>query len=380
MLVSSERILTTHTGSLPRPEHVMELLDARERGDTVSAAAFDETVGAVVSEVVARQVAAGVDIVSDGEMSKVGYATYVKDRLTGFGGESAPVWFKDLDDFPEYRRKMGQAAGTRKLVRPSCTGAVARKDLTPVEQDIAHLKAALDKSAALEGFLNAASPGVIAVFLGNEHYASREAYLEALAEVMKPEYDAIVGAGLVMQLDCPDLAMGRHVTFRDASDAEFLVAAEGQIEALNHALRDVPAEQLRLHLCWGNYEGPHHCDIGLDKIIGVVLKAKPQAISFEASNPRHEHEWTVWRDAALPEDKVLIPGVIDSCTNYVEHPELVAERICRFADIVGRERVIAGSDCGFGTLAGISKIDPEIAYAKLSAMAEGAAMATKRLW
>ncbi len=380
MKLSSERILTTHTGSLPRPEPIMELLLAVEHGEAVDQAAFDAAMPGAVAEAVREQVAAGIDVVSDGEMSKVGYATYVKDRFSGFEGESAPVRFRDLDDFPDYRRKMAEAAGTRRLTRPSCTGPVALKDRAPLEKDIANMRAALDGSGAAEGFLNAASPGVVAVFLGNQHYPSREAYLEALAEAMKEEYDAIVGAGLLLQLDCPDLAMGRHVAFRDASDAEFVKAAEAQVEALNHALRDVPREALRLHVCWGNYEGPHHFDIGLEQILGLILRAKPQAISFEAANPRHEHEWAVWRQAKLADDVVLIPGVIDSCTNYVEHPELVAERLCRYADIVGRERVIAGSDCGFGTFAGISKIDPKIAYAKLAAMAEGARIASKRLW
>lgn len=380
MKLCTDRILTTHAGSLPRSNEVLGLLVEKENGELSDMAAFDRCLGRAVAAVVARQVEVGIDVVSDGETSKIGYSTYIKDRLHGFSGDSPRRVPADLDDYPDYMRRLAAAAETPKIKRPRCTGDVGIKDEAPLDNDIANFRKALDGSGAVEGFMNAASPGVIAVFLPNDHYPSHQAYLEALAEAMRTEYEAINRAGFVLQIDCPDLAMGRHTLFSDLSEADFLKHAWQQVEALNHALADVPAERCRLHLCWGNYEGPHTHDIDLDTIIEVVLAAKPMAISFEASNPRHAHEWTVWREANLPEDKVLIPGVIDSATNFVEHPELVAERICRFADIVGRERVLAGTDCGFGTFAGFGKVHPEICYAKLKALSEGAAIASDRLW
>ena len=380
MKLCTDRILTTHAGSLPRSNEVLGLLVEKENGELSDMAAFDRCLGRAVAAVVARQVEVGIDVVSDGETSKIGYSTYIKDRLHGFSGDSPRRVPADLDDYPDYMRRLAAAAETPKIKRPRCTGDVGIKDEAPLDNDIANFRKALDGSGAVEGFMNAASPGVIAVFLPNDHYPSHQAYLEALAEAMRTEYEAINRAGFVLQIDCPDLAMGRHTLFTDLSEADFLRHAWQQVEALNHALADVPAEQCRLHLCWGNYEGPHTHDIDLDTIIEVVRAAKPMAISFEASNPRHAHEWTVWREANLPEDKVLIPGVIDSATNFVEHPELVAERICRFADIVGRERVLAGTDCGFGTFAGFGKVHPEICYAKLKALSEGAAIASDRLW
>jgi 5-methyltetrahydropteroyltriglutamate--homocysteine methyltransferase len=330
--------------------------------------------------VVGRQAEAGIDIVSDGEMSKIGYATYIKDRYHGFSGDSPRRVPGDLALFPNYVKKIAEQGQTPKLKRPKCTGEISVKDEASLTTDIANLQRAVAGTGVAQGFMNAASPGVISVFQPNEYYVSEDAYLEALSEAMRGEYEAIVAAGLVIQLDCPDLAMGRHTMHSELSDAEFLKRAEAQVEALNHALRNVPADMARMHLCWGNYEGPHVCDVALEKIIHVVKKVKPQVLSFEASNPRHAHEWTVWRDAGLPDDKVLLPGVIDSVSNFVEHPDYVAERICRFADIVGRERVLAGSDCGFATFAGFGKIDPDICYAKLGALAEGAAIASKRLW
>jgi 5-methyltetrahydropteroyltriglutamate--homocysteine methyltransferase len=380
MKLCTDRILTTHAGSLPRSNEVLGLLVEKENGELSDMAAFDRCLGRAVAAVVARQIEVGIDVVSDGETSKIGYSTYIKDRLHGFSGDSPRRVPADLDDYPDYMRRLAAAAETPKIKRPRCTGDVGIKDEAPLDNDIANFRKALDGSGAVEGFMNAASPGVIAVFLPNDHYPSHQAYLEALAEAMRTEYEAINRAGFVLQIDCPDLAMGRHTLFTDLSEADFLKHAWQQVEALNHALADVPAERCRLHLCWGNYEGPHTHDIDLDTIIEVVLAAKPMAISFEASNPRHAHEWTVWREANLPEDKVLIPGVIDSATNFVEHPELVAERICRFADIVGRERVLAGTDCGFGTFAGFGKVHPEICYAKLKALSEGAAIASDRLW
>ena len=377
---SSERILTTHVGSLPRPDDVMDFLTAKESGAPYDRAAFDSCMRRAVRDVVAEQVALGIDVVSDGEASKPGYATYIQDRLTGFSGTSPPIHFADLDGFPKYRVRMGQAAAVRRIVRARCTGPVAVRDTLALEADLENFRDALDASEAEEGFLNAASPGVIAIFQSNDYYPSHETYLAALAAAMKEEYSAVTRAGFLLQVDCPDLAMGRHVSFSEMSDAEFLKQAELNVEALNEALADVPAESVRMHICWGNYEGPHHCDIGLEKILNIIVKAKPSAISVEAANPRHAHEWAVLREMGLPHDKILIPGLIDSTSNYIEHPELVAQRIQRFADVIGRERVIAGVDCGFGTFAGIGKVDPKICQLKLKALAEGAALASERLW
>ncbi|HSF32567.1 MAG TPA: cobalamin-independent methionine synthase II family protein [Candidatus Tectomicrobia bacterium] len=374
---STERILTTHTGSLPRPADLTATLEAIDDGKAPVPQDFDARVRHAVADVVRRQVEAGVDIVSDGEQGKVGYSTYVRFRLTGFEGQSMVPVRADWADFPEAAARYIRASGAR----PACNGPIDWKDRGAVQKDIANLAAALTGHPAAEGFMTAASPGVIAHFLQNEHYPSRDAYLARLADVMKEEYDAIAQAGFVLQVDCPDLAMGRHLRFPDLSTPEFLKIAEANIEALNHALRDIPPERMRMHLCWGNYEGPHHRDIPLKDIIGIVLKARPQAISLEGANPRHEHEWAVFREVKLPDDKVVIPGVLDSTTNFIEHPELVAQRILRYAEVVGRERVIAGSDCGFGTFARSSyQVEPEIVWAKLRAMAEGARLASAALW
>ena len=356
------------------------MLLAKEDGTLADQAAFDACMEGAVAEVVRRQVEVGVDVVSDGEMSKTGYSTYITDRLHGFSGDSPRKMPKDLELYPEYVQRVAAQGEAPQVRRAPCTGEISIKDEAPLERDLTNMAAALDGAGAVEGFLNAASPGVISVFQPNGHYPSEDAYLEALAEVMKLEYEAIHAAGFVIQLDCPDLAMSRHSVHKDESDEAFVARGGRNIEALNYALANVPAEAARLHLCWGNYEGPHVCDIALDAIYDVVMKAKPQAISFEAANPRHAHEWTVFAERGLPEDKVLIPGVIDSVSNFVEHPALVAERICRFADIVGRERVIAGADCGFGTFAGYGRVDTRICYAKLRALAEGAALASDRLW
>lgn len=341
---------------------------------------FKAAIAEAVKEVVRKQSQAGVDIVSDGEMSKISYATYIKYRLSGFEGDSPRRVPADLQAYPNFAGRASKSGGTPTYQRPRCTGPVAVKDLQPLEEDIANFQAALAGAAVTEGFMNSASPGVIALFQPNDYYPSHEAYLEALAEAMRLEYEAICGAGLILQIDSPDLALGRHMMFKDGSDEEFLKTIELHVETLNHALRNIPAEQVRLHVCWGNYEGPHHCDIALEKILPVVLKAKPQALSFEASNPRHAHEWKAFRDVKLPDDKVLMPGMLDSTTNFVEHPELVAERIGRYAELVGRERVLAGSDCGFSTFAGFGTVDKDIVYAKLEALAQGAALASARLW
>jgi 5-methyltetrahydropteroyltriglutamate--homocysteine methyltransferase len=374
---STDGILTTHTGSLPRPADLTTTLEALDAGTAPDPAAFDARVRRAVAEIVQKQVDAGVTVVNDGEQGKVGYSTYVRHRLTGFDGSSAVAPRADWADFPEAMARQGRTT----VSRPACTGPVDWRDRGAVQKDVANLRAAVDAAKPAEAFMTAASPGVIAHFLRNEHYPSREAYLARLTDVMKEEYDAIVQAGFVLQIDCPDLAMGRHLAFPELSTREWLKIAEGNMAALNHALRDLPPDRLRLHLCWGNYEGPHHRDVPLEDILPIVLKARPQGLSLEGANPRHEHEWAVWKTVKLPDDKVLIPGVLDSTTNFIEHPELVAQRIERYAEVVGRERVIAGSDCGFGTFARSNpQVESEIVWAKLAAMAEGARRATARLW
>lgn len=381
MKQSIDRILTTHVGSMPRPQYVVDQLFAQDKGETYNPDEFDAVMTRAVKEVAEKQVNAGVDIISDGEMSKISYATYIRHRLTGFEIAEVPrATPKDLDDFPAFKERLAQQGGTPKYHRPVVRGEIKIKDLAPLEKDIANLKAAAEAAGATEAFMNAASPGVIAVFQPNEYYQNDEDYLQALAEVMKVEYEKITEAGLILQVDCPDLAMGRHIRFRDDDTDTFKKAAQRQVEALNYALENVPAEQVRMHLCWGNYEGPHTHDVDLIEIIDIVLSAKPQAIQFEGANPRHAHEWQIWSQANIPDNKVLIPGVLDTTTNFVEHPDLVAERIQRFANIVGRERVIAGTDCGFGTFAGFGAVHPDIAYAKLESLAEGAQRASKKLW
>ena len=378
----TDRILTTHVGSLPRSAAVTDLVFAQERGEAVDPARFDAVIGDAVRHAVARQVAAGIDLVSDGEMSKISYATYIKDRITGFDGDSPRTPPADLEMFPTFLQRQDKGGGTPSYRRPKCVGPVGPKTLAPLEQDLAHMKAALAAHHPHGGFMNAASPGVIALFQPNEHYATQDAYLEALAEAMRPEYEAIVGAGLILQLDSPDLGLGRHMMYKDRSDAEYLTLIGGHVEALNHALRNIPADRVRMHVCWGNYEGPHCCDVEMGVILPTLMKAKPAGLLFETSNPRHQHDWNYFVEMAdiIPEEKILIPGVIDSTTNFIEHPRVVAERIERFAGIIGRERVIGGTDCGFSTFAGFGVVDPEIVYAKLKTLAEGAAIASERLW
>jgi 5-methyltetrahydropteroyltriglutamate--homocysteine methyltransferase len=380
MKISSERILTTHVGSLPRSEAVTEGVFAQEEGTLEDQTALDATIATAVDEVVRRQIGAGVDIVSDGEMSKISYSTYIKYRITGFEGGAPREPAQDLLDYPGVLRKR-EASGTRSsFLPPRCVGEIRVKDLEPLQSDLVNLRHALDRTPAVDAFMNAASPGVIALFQPNEYYPDHEAYLEALGEAMRVEYEGIVEAGFLLQIDSPDIGMGRHTIFREKSDQEFLRLANLHIDVLNHALRNISADRIRLHICWGNYEGPHHCDVPMELVLPVALRAKPQALLFETSNPRHAHEWTVFRDATIPDDKILVPGVIDSTTNFIEHPLLVAERICRFADIVGPERVIAGTDCGFATFAGFGAIDTDVVYAKLAALVEGAGIASGRLW
>ena len=373
-------IRVTHVGSLPRSQETVDMLFARERGAAYDPDAFAAQMRAGCDEAVRRQVEAGVDIVSDGETSKISYATYVKDRYSGFSGDSPRNAPADLKLFPSFLKRLAADGGTPKYARPMCTGEVRPLGQGELETDIANLKAAMARHGASEGFMNAASPGVIALFLQNQHYPTRDAYLAALSDAMRDEYRTIVDAGLMLQLDCPDLALSRHMLFADLSDAAFLKIAAAHVEALNAALSGIDPSRVRVHICWGNYEGPHVCDIPMDAVFSTFLSVNASQLLFETSNPRHAHEWQVFRDRAaeIPEDKVLVPGVVDTTTNFVEHPEVVAERLGRFAAIVGPDRVIAGSDCGFGTFAGFGAVDPDIAYAKLGALAEGAALANAR--
>jgi 5-methyltetrahydropteroyltriglutamate--homocysteine methyltransferase len=380
MRLSTERILTTHVGSLPRGSAVVDLLMARENRTPYDGPTFDAVMTAAVDAVVARQMSCGVDIVSDGEVAKISYATYIKDRLSGFGGDRPRQVALDLKPYADFRARMAIFAGKQTFKRQACIGPIAVIERESLAKDIANLRAAVRRHRPVEAFINAASPGVIAAFQPNDYYPSHEAYVEAIAAAMREEYEAIAAAGFLLQIDCPDLAMARHTGFQDLTEQQFLRRANFHVEALNEALRKVPAEQLRMHVCWGNYEGPHDHDIEVEKVLPIILKAKPAAILFEAANPRHAHEWVAWRQAKIPPDKVLVPGLITSTSNYVEHPDLVAQRIGQFADIVGRERVLAGTDCGFGTFAGIGKMDADISYAKLAALAEGARRASRRLW
>ncbi len=381
MKLSTDRILTTHVGSLPRPQAAVDLLFAQDRDEAYDPAKFDATMRSAVTEVVKHQVQAGVDIVSDGEMSKISYATYIRHRLTGFEGDSQRPTPQDLDDFPDYRDKLVKEGHSATYKRPACKSEIKVKTLEPVRQDIARMKDAMAQSRGItEGFLNAVSPGTVAVFQPNEFYPSHEKYMQAVAEAMRAEYEEIVKSGLLLQLDCPDLAMGRHTRFKNLDDAAFLRNAEIQVEALNHALINVPADRVRLHICWGNYEGPHTHDIPLTKVLPLLLKAKPMAYLIEGANPCHEHEWEIWKTHKLPADKVLVPGVLDSSCNFVENPELVSQRLVRYAELIGRERVIAGTDCGFGTFAGFGAVHPSICWMKLKALADGAKLATQKLW
>lgn len=377
----STTIQTTHVGSLPRSAAVTDLLFAAERGEPVDAAQFDVVMRDAVADVVARQRAAGIDILSDGEQSKISYATYIKDRLTGFDGDSPRAPPADLEDFPTFLDRQARSGGTPSYRRPCCVGPVTPRTLRPLHEDLARFSDALSVAGRPTSFMNSASPGVIALFQPNRHYPSDDTYLEALAEAMHPEYEAIVAAGHLLQIDSPDLGLGRHMTFKDRSEKEYLTCVEGHVEMLNHALRGIPPERVRLHVCWGNYEGPHHRDIEMSSILPVLLKVKAAALLFEAANPRHQHDWEAFAaiGGQLPEDKVLVPGVIDSTTNFIEHPRVVANRILQFTNIVGAERVIAGTDCGFSTFAGFGAVDPQIVWAKLKALADGAAIASERL-
>jgi 5-methyltetrahydropteroyltriglutamate--homocysteine methyltransferase len=380
MIRSTDRFLTTHTGSLPRPDDLIRLMYAKEEGVPVEPAALAARVRSAVAEVVRKQTDAGIDIVNDGEMSKPSYATYVKDRLAGFGGTGNTFVYQDLAEFPKLAKRVFGDPGRSRRKTPACNAPIAVRDPEAAVADVDNLKAALATGKAAGGFMSAASPGVVSLFFRNDHYPSHEAYLFAIADAMRHEYEVVAKAGFVLQIDCPDLAMGRHIQYAELGLAEFRKRAEMHVEALNHALAGIAPEQLRLHLCWGNYEGPHHRDVALADIIDIVFRARPSAISFEAANPRHGHEWTLFERVKLPAGKVLIPGVIESKSNFIEHPELIAQRLGRYAKLVGRENVIAGSDCGYGTWVGQAAVDPDVVWAKLSAMAEGARIASREFW
>jgi 5-methyltetrahydropteroyltriglutamate--homocysteine methyltransferase len=382
MKTSNDRILTTHVGSLPRPADLVELLHLKDQGESYDQAVFDQCVAKSVDAIVARQVATGIDLVSDGEMSKISYATYLKDRLNGFNGTAKENRAAaDLIDYITFARRLVEQGGTeRSLSGPACDGPLSTRDAAPLQKDLVNFAAAVQAHRPIEGFLTASSPGVVSVFLQNQYYPDDDAYLEALAAILKDEYEAIVASGAVLQLDCPDLAMGRHIVHRKKNVTEFRRIAARHIEVLNAATANIPPEFMRIHLCWGNYEGPHHHDIPIADILDLVYRARPHAIAMEGANPRHEHEWEVFDQHPLPDGKVVIPGVIDSTSNFIEHPKLVAQRICRYAGKVGRERVIAGSDCGFATFAERPAVDPDIAWAKLAALVEGAAIASAELW
>jgi 5-methyltetrahydropteroyltriglutamate--homocysteine methyltransferase len=377
---SIERFLTTHTGSLPRPDDLIRMMYAKEEGVPVEPAALAARVRQAVADVVKKQAAAGVDLINDGEMSKPSYATYIKDRLDGFGGTGNTFVYQDVHEFPQLEKKVFGDPGRSRRKTPACNAPIAVRDKQAPQTDAHNLKAALGAVKASGGFMSAASPGVVSLFFRNDYYKNFESYIYAIADAMRHEYETVAKAGFVLQIDCPDLAMGRHIQYADLSLPEFRKRAHLHVEALNHALANIPPEQLRMHVCWGNYEGPHHRDVPLADVIDIVFIAKPSAISFEAANPRHAHEWSLFERVKLPPGKVLIPGVLESKSNFIEHPELIAQRIGRYAKLVGRENVIAGSDCGYGTWVGQAAVDPDVVFAKFAAMAEGARIASREFW
>ena len=377
---STERFLTTHTGSLPRPDDLIRMMYAKEEGVPVDPAALGARVRAAVAEVARKQADAGIDLINDGEMSKPSYATYIKDRLNGFGGTGNTFVYQDLADFPKLAQRVFGDPGRSRRKTPACNAPISVRDPQAARTDVDNLAAALKAVKAAEGFMSAASPGVVSLFFRNDHYKDHETYLHAVAEAMRDEYETVAKAGIVLQIDCPDLGMGLHIQYAALDLPEFRRRIRGHVEALNHATRNIPPEQMRLHLCWGNYEGPHHFDVPLADVIDIVFAARPAAISFEAANPRHAHEFALFDTLKLPAGKVLIPGVIESKSNFIEHPEVIAQRITRYAERVGRENVIAGSDCGYGTWVGQAAVDPDVVWAKLATLAEGARIASKRFW
>ncbi len=379
--MNQERILTTHVGSLPRPEELLTRMQAREEGEAGDDAGFGSLLQEAVIDVVRRQVAAGIDLVSDGEFSKPGYATYVSERLSGFGGRGKLNSAADLRDFPAYAAHLVEIGSVIPTGYGSCCqGPVAVKDTTGLERDIANLTAAVNGARPPGAFINAASPGVVAIFQENDYFPDEGSYIEAVAEALRHEYEAIVAAGFSLQVDCPDLAMGRHLAFAHLDDGEFLKIIDRNVETLNHSLRNIPADRVRMHLCWGSYPGPHHRDIPLEKIVDRVLRAKPRFLLLEGANPRHGHEWAVFETVPLPDDKILVPGVVDSTSNYIEHPGLVADRLLRYASVIGRDRLMAGTDCGFSTFSGVPSVFPDIVWHKLESLVKGARLASARLW
>ena len=377
---STERFLTTHTGSLPRPDDLIRMMYAKEEGVPVDPHALAERVRSAVAEVVKKQADAGVDLINDGELSKPSYATYIKDRLNGFGGTGNTFVYQDLAEFPKLALKVFGDPGRSRRKTPACNAPISVRDAQAARTDADNLKTALGGVKAAGGVMSAASPGVVSLFFRTDHYKDFETYIYAIADAMRDEYEVVTKAGFVLQFDCPDLGMGRHIQYADLDLKEFRKRIQIHIEALNHATKNIPPEQLRMHLCWGNYEGPHHHDVPLADIVDIVFSARPQAISLEAANPRHAHEYTLFETVKLPAGKVLIPGVIESKSNFIEHPELIAQRISRYAKLVGRENVMAGSDCGYGTWVGQAAVDPDVVWAKMAAMAEGARIATKQFW
>jgi len=377
---SQDRFLTTHTGSLPRPDDLIRMMYAKEEGVPVEPQALAARVKAAVAEVVKKQADSGVDLINDGEMSKPSYATYIKDRLDGFGGTGNTFIYQDIHEFPRLEKKVFGDPGRSRRKTPACNAPISVRDKVAPQTDADNLEAALAGVKAVGGFMSAASPGVVSLFFRNDYYKDFETYIYAIADAMRHEYETVAKAGFVLQIDCPDLGMGRHIQYADLSLPEFRKRAQLHVEAFNHAVANIPVEQLRMHLCWGNYEGPHHRDVPLADVIDIVFKARVSAISLEAANPRHAHEFTLFEKVKPPDGKVLIPGVIESKSNFIEHPELIAQRIARYANLVGRENVIAGSDCGYGTWVGQAAVDPDVVFAKLAAMAEGARIATKQFW
>ena len=374
-----DKIKTTHVGSLPRSKKLSEILFKKDKNELFDQVELDKIIEEDVDKIVKKQIDIGIDIISDGEMSKISYATYVKDRLHGFSGESERRAPKDLDDFPSYKEKIAKSGGTPTYTRPCCTADLKIKDTKSLTKDISNLKSALKKNNHSQGFINSASPGVISNFLPNKFYKNDDDYLEALSKIMKTEYDEITKNDLLLQIDCPDLALARHMTFKNVSDEEFLVRAEKQIECLNEAIKDIDASKLRMHICWGNYEGPHIHDIGLEKILPIALKANIQTYLIEASNPRHAHEWQVFENIKLPNDKVIVPGVIDSTSNFIEHEELVKNRIIQYSKVIHKDQLMAGSDCGFSTFAGFGNVDENIVYKKFESLVAGAELASNAI-
>ena len=377
---SNNGFLTTHTGSLPRPDDLVSIMYAKEEGQNIDHAELGERIHAAVAEMVAKQRRAGIDIINDGEVSKPSYATYVKDRLSGFGGTGNTFVYQDLVEFPNLAKRVFGDPGRSRRKTPACNGPITVSDGAAVRIEVENLRSALGTNQVQRAFISAASPGVVSLFFRNDYYSSQDAYLEAIADAMRPEYEAIVAGGFEVQIDCPDLAMGRHIQYANLELSEFRKRAGAHVEALNQALANIPPERARIHICWGNYEGPHHRDVPLGDIIDIVFSARPSFVSFEAANPRHAHEWALFETVKLPAGKILIPGVIESKSNFIEHPELIANRISNYAKLVGRENVIAGSDCGYGTWVGQAAVDADVVWAKLAALTEGARIATNRFW